>query len=134
MPRSRVLVIDDEPKIRELIQAALSPWFEVLLAANGAEGLERVQAHSPDLILLDMVMPGMDGLGVLAKLKGHQTTSVIPVVIVSAKGDTRMLAEGQGAGALDYLIKPFTVEELRQLVFRYLVWDDAGPAEGPLPT
>ncbi|MBI4343442.1 MAG: response regulator [Candidatus Omnitrophica bacterium] len=134
MRRHRVLVIDDEPKIAELIATALSPSFEVTAAADGAEGLRQAQALQPNLILLDLVMPGMDGLTVLAKLKGDAQTSAIPVVIVSAKGETSVLREGQRTGAVDHLIKPFTIEALRRQVGRCLCWDDAGPLDqAPAP-
>ena len=115
-----ILVIDDEEKIRQLYRSALGSQYEVHEARDGREALLQVRAVKPDLILLDLRMPGMDGLAVLAKLKAHRRTSGIPVIIVSAKGETDSLLEGQRAGATDYLIKPFQIEELYTVIRRQL--------------
>ena len=118
--RATVLVIEDEESIREFMRQALESVHDVMLAANGAEGLARAEREKPDLILLDLRMPGLDGLSVLSRLKAHQKTSGIPVVIVSGQGDTDALLEGQRAGAIDHIIKPFRVEDLYAVVQRQL--------------
>jgi DNA-binding response OmpR family regulator len=120
--RWKILAIDDEAGIRNLIKEALEPRWDVTLAVDGRDGLEQVKTLKPHLILLDLKMPGLDGLSVLAKLKANRQTNAIPVVIVSAKGDTESLIEGQRAGAVDHIIKPFQVEELRTVVQRQLSW------------
>ena len=118
MEKARVLVVEDEEGIRSFIARVLESDFEVHLAVDGQEGLSRAHALKPALILLDLRMPGIDGLTVLAKLKGNRATSAIPVVIVSGQGDTEMLLEGQRAGAVDHIIKPFDAEGLRKVVQR----------------
>lgn len=116
----RILVIEDERRIRELIKDALEPRYEVHLASDGREGLRQVQSAKPHLILLDLRMPGMDGLAVLARLKANEETGAIPVIIVSAKGEADSLLEGQRAGATDYIIKPFNFEDLCGVIQRQL--------------
>ena len=119
--KARILVIEDEDGIRKFIKRVLEPTYEIHLASNGAEGLNQTRWVKPDLILLDIRMPGLDGLTVLAKLKANEKTRMIPVVIVSAKGETDTLLESQRGGAADQLIKPFNVEDLRAAIERQLI-------------
>lgn len=121
MARPRVLVIEDEAAVRALIQKVLAPVYEVKAAESGQEGLNQARWFKPELILLDIHMPGFDGLTVLAKLKAHTETRMIPVVIVSGQGDTDVLLEGQRAGAVDHIIKPFTPDDLLQVIERQLI-------------
>src|SRR3989338_3727377 len=103
MARSaKVLVIEDEEAIRRVIGRVLEPLYEVHEAPDGPEGLKQARWVQPDLILLDLRMPGLDGLTVLAKLKADQRTATIPVVIVSGRGETDLLIEGQRMGAVDH--------------------------------
>ena len=118
MARPKILVIEDEAGIRRLIKKTLESDYEIHLAADGQEGLTQVQAVKPDLILLDIQMPGLDGLSVLRKLRADEATKSIPVVIVSVHGETQMMAESQRAGAVDHLIKPFHIDDLRKVVHR----------------
>jgi two-component system response regulator (stage 0 sporulation protein F) len=118
--RAKILVIEDEEAIRTLIKRALEPSYDVHLASHGREGLSLARWVKPDLILLDLRMPGLDGLAVLAKLKANQQTSAIPVVIVSVQGETDMLLESQRAGAVDHVIKPFDIDDLRKVIQRQL--------------
>lgn len=121
MSRPKILAVEDEEAIRTLIKRALEETYEVHLASNGQEGLSKARWVRPDVILLDLRMPGgFDGLAVLAKLKANQLTSGIPVVIVSARGETDMLLECQKVGASDHVIKPFNVEDLRKVIQRQL--------------
>ncbi len=120
MMRARILVVDDEEKIRKVIAAALGSSHDVELAADGIEGLAKARRLHPDLILLDLQMPGLHGLTVLAKLKAGSRTSTIPVIVVSVQGETESLLECQHAGAVDQVIKPFQVENLRRIVQRQL--------------
>ena len=117
---ARILVIEDEEGVRKFIKRALDPPYEVHLASDGEEGLHQARRVKPALILLDLRMPGVDGLTVLARLKASQQTSAIPVIIVSGRGDTDMLLEGQRAGAVDHVIKPFDVEDLCKVIKRQL--------------
>lgn len=121
MAQPKILVIEDEEGIRRLIQSALESDFEVHLASDGEEGLKQTHWLKPALILLDLRMPGMDGITVLAKLKGNKETGGIPVVIVSAHGETEALLETQRGGAVDHIIKPFSIEELRKSIGKHLL-------------
>ena len=131
--RPRILVIEDEAGIRKFIQRVLEPDYEVLLSEDGAEGLKQARWGKPHLILLDIHMPGFDGLTVLAKLKAHEETRMIPVVIVSVQGDTDVLLECQRGGAVDQIIKPFNVEDLRTVIERQLWMRPDAPEKGAGP-
>jgi CheY-like chemotaxis protein len=118
--RPRVLVVEDEEGIRKFVKRVLEEDYDVRFAANGQEGLQQARAVRPDIILLDLRMPVLDGLSVLAQLKASQETSAIPVVVVSVQGETDMLLECQRAGAVDHVIKPFNVDDLRKVVQRQI--------------
>jgi len=118
-----VLVVDDEPKIVALIKEALEAHhFEVVTASSGEEALVQVQSQRLDLILLDLAMPAMDGFEVLEKLKASPETSRIPVVVVTAKGDTRSIFKARELWAWDYLVKPFDLDVLVETVKRWAKW------------
>lgn len=121
-PKPKVLVIEDEAGIRALIKRALESAYDVLQAADGTEGMKVARWNKPHLILLDLRMPGLSGIEVLAQLKGTTETSGIPVIIVSGKGDTDALLEGQRAGAVDHVIKPFEIAGLLKVIRRHLLW------------
>ena len=128
---SKVLIIEDEEPIRRFIRRVLESSCEVHEAADGAEGLKQARWVQPAVILLDLRMPGLDGLTVLAKLKAEPHTATIPVIIVSGRGETDLLIEGQRMGAVDHVIKPFDVEDLRGVVHRQLVLRDVPPEQKP---
>ena len=134
--KPRILVIEDEEGIRKFIQRVLEPDYEIHLAADGEEGLKQARWAKPHLVLLDIHLPGVDGLTVLAKLKAHEAMRMIPVVIVSVQGDTDILLECQRGGAVDQVIKPFNVEDLRKVIERQL-WmrpeETEGEAKGKAP-
>jgi DNA-binding response OmpR family regulator len=119
--KAKILVIEDEEPIQKFIARALESDYEVCVASDGQEGIKQAQWVQPQLVLLDLRMPGLDGITVLAKLKGNPKTQPIPVVIVSGRGDTDILLEGQRSGAADHIIKPFNVEDLRHVVQRQLL-------------
>ena len=118
--RAKILVIEDEEAIRHFMGRVLESLYEIHEAPDGAEGIKQARWVQPELILLDLRMPGLDGLTVLAKLKADQRTATIPVVIVSGRGETDLLIEGQRMGAVDHIIKPFDVSDLRDVVQRQL--------------
>ena len=132
MVPSRILVIDDDEGIRRLMARALEKDYEVHVAADGAEGLALARCVKPHLILLDLRMPGLDGLSVLARLKTHPDTRTIPVVIASVRGETDLVLDAQRAGAADQLIKPFTLEELRAVVQRHIRLEISHAAPTPV--
>lgn len=114
-----VLVIEDEADIRELVRVNLElDGYQVVLAADGVEGLEAVRRQRPDVILLDVMMPGIDGWEVLAWLKAQadDLLSSVPVLMLTARADTMDRLRGGIEGALRYLTKPFSPTELRDEV------------------
>ena len=105
----RVLVVDDEPDIRELVQHHLEiEGFEVLSAPDGEKGLFLIQNELPDLIILDLMLPGIDGLEVCRKLNNIESTSDIPIIMLTAKGEEIDIIKGLAYGADDYVTKPFS--------------------------
>ncbi len=110
MRQFRILVVDDEERIINFLRSKLkASGYEVLTANNGLEGLEQAQAQEPDLIVLDLLMPKMDGLEMLKELRSF---SVVPVIILTAKGADADRIKGLQLGADDYLPKPFNPDEL----------------------
>jgi CheY-like chemotaxis protein len=108
-----ILVVDDDPVIQKLLSVNFEmEGYRVVTAGDGVEGLERVQADPPDLILLDVMMPRMDGLEVVRRLKSDPATKLIPVVLLSAKAQSTDIQHGVDAGADDYVTKPFDPLEL----------------------
>ena len=111
MPKSRILVIDDEAAIRDSLKMTLEyEGYEFLSAATGQEGLALIERESPDLVLLDVKMPGMDGLDVLGRL--HTMSETLPVVMISAHGTPSTAVDAIRRGALDFLEKPFEDDRL----------------------
>ncbi len=106
---ARVLIVEDEPEIRELIAMNLTAvGFATDEAENGFQALERVRAQRPDCILLDWMMPGMNGLKVVQTLKADSELASIPVMMLTAKGEEEDIVRGLEAGAADYVTKPFS--------------------------
>ena len=113
MKRSKVVVIEDEPDIVEVISYNLKrEGYQVASAMRGDEGLNLVRNQSPALVILDLMLPGMDGLSVCQQLKSDPITRDIPIIMVSAKGEESDVVIGLGMGADDYLEKPFGPREL----------------------
>ena len=109
----KALVIDDEKTIIEFIELGLRyEGFQVEAARDGQEGLTLAQRSNPDIIILDLMMPGMDGLEVCRRLRSNPVTQDLPVLMLTAKDDVRDRVTGLDAGADDYLTKPFSFEEL----------------------
>lgn len=112
-PKAKILVVDDEEKNVKLMEAILLPrGYKVVTAFNGGEALEKVNDESPDLILLDVMMPVMNGFDVCKELKDDVDTQLIPIVIMTALGDINDRVKGIEAGADDFLTKPVNREEL----------------------
>jgi DNA-binding response OmpR family regulator len=114
---TRVLVIDDEAPIRLLCRVNLeAEGMEVLEAADGPSGLETARAETPDVILLDVMMPGLDGWRVAEELLDDERTQGIPIVFLTARAELRDRARGIDLGGVDYVTKPFNPVELAPLV------------------
>jgi two-component system phosphate regulon response regulator PhoB len=109
MARERILVVDDEPDILELVQYNLQKDnYDVVSVMSGEEALVRVQSSPPDLVVLDLMLPGIDGLEVCKQLKQEPRTATIPLIMLSARGEEADVVAGLELGADDYLTKPFS--------------------------
>src|SRR5689334_12909465 len=114
---TRVLVIDDESPIRLLCRVNLeAEKMTVLEAADGPSGLEKARAESPDVVLLDVMMPGLDGWRVAEELLDDPSTAAIPIVFLTARAELRDRARGIDLGGVDYITKPFNPVELAPMV------------------
>ncbi|MDB4880136.1 MAG: diguanylate cyclase [Gemmatimonadetes bacterium] len=112
-PRPRILIVDDERKNRQLLEVMLAGEdYELVLAESGEEALQEVARRRPDLVLLDVMMPGMNGYEVAAALKGDAGTRHIPLVILSALDDRNSRVHGLTSGAEEFLTKPVNRQEL----------------------
>ena len=107
-----ILVVEDDPALVRLYQMTLKESYDILVAYNGHEALEQVKSHIPDLIVMDVMMPVMDGLEALARLKENSETTSIPVILLTAKVQHKDVLEGYQTGADYYITKPFTSREL----------------------
>ncbi|MCS5629032.1 MAG: response regulator, partial [Planctomycetes bacterium] len=113
MSKSTVLVVEDEEDILEVIQYNLQQeGYEVACCMDGLQGLEQAKKLKPDLVLLDIMLPGMDGVEICRNLKEDDSTRRIPIIMVTAKGEEIDVVLGLGVGADDYIPKPFKVREL----------------------
>jgi DNA-binding response OmpR family regulator len=113
MSGERVLAIEDESDILEVIQYNLErEGFNVVTSKNGEDGLELIREEHPDLVLLDLMLPDLDGLEVCRKIRSDQEISQIPVIMVTAKDTESEVVLGLGVGADDYVTKPFNPKEL----------------------
>jgi DNA-binding response OmpR family regulator len=109
----KVLVIDDEPGIIEIVEANLEgDGFEVISASNGKEGLEKIKSEQPELVVLDVMMPEMDGWEVLRSLEKDENTAGLPIIMLTAKAADEDYIYGLEEGAVEYITKPFLPLEL----------------------
>ncbi len=116
-PAPRVLVADDDPDILALVAYRLErSGYEVLTASDGADALRLTIAHRPDLVVLDVMMPRIDGYGVTRAIRQHPPTERTPVLLLTARVQEADVARGFEAGADDYIKKPFSPQELRARV------------------
>ena len=113
MKKTKIAVIEDEVDILEVINYNLSKeGFDVCSALDGEEGLALIKKEVPDLVLLDLMLPGLDGIEICRKLKTDYSTRSIPIIMVTAKGEESDIVLGLGMGADDYMVKPFRPREL----------------------
>ncbi len=124
---TKVLVIDDEAPIRLLCRVNLeAEGMDVIEAADGPSGVERARDEEPDVILLDVMMPGLDGWRVAEQLLEDNRTTRIPIIFLTARAEFRDRARGLDIGGVDYITKPFNPLELAPLVQRLLDRIDRG--------
>jgi DNA-binding response OmpR family regulator len=113
MSKKKIVVVEDEPDILEVLSYNLKrEGYDVTTALDGAIGLGLIEKIEPDLVLLDLMLPGMDGLEICRQLKSNRKLSHIPIVMVTAKGEESDVVLGLGIGADDYVSKPFSPREL----------------------
>ena len=113
MADNKILVIDDELAIVDIVKEALeSEDFQVIGASNGVEGLERLHNENPDLVILDVLMPGMDGWEVLRRIEADPATAGVPVIMLTALGSDEDILRGLEEGAVEYITKPFHLQDL----------------------
>lgn len=128
---ARILVADDAPDIRHLVAFILRKrGYTILEASAGDEALALIRQEQPDLAVLDVLMPGLTGLEVVAALAEDAATAAIPVVLLSAKGQTSESAAGPAGGAQTYLAKPFAPKELAERVANVLAASDGANERG----
>jgi len=117
----KILIVDDEPEIVGILKFRLSSWgYETLSALNGEEALKVAATEKPDLILLDVMMPGMSGFEVLKKLKSQDITKAIPVIMVTVAAARAEMERGLKEGAAYYLTKPYDASELLERIKKLL--------------
>jgi len=129
----RILVVDDEPHIRQILKFTLEKAdYQVFCAADGEEALEKMVEIKPNLVLLDVMMPHMDGFEVCRNMRRDFVLSQIPVIMLTAKGDLNEKVRGLEGGANDYLVKPYSNDELLLRVRNVLEWNIRQKEANPL--
>lgn len=122
MANETILVIEDDASVRTLLsKALLARGYEVETSEDGLAALTRLEAFQPDLIIVDIMMPRLDGMTFVRAIKGHRKTQPIPVIFLTAKNDPRTMIEGINLGAKFYVTKPFQIDELISKVEKALV-------------
>lgn len=113
MKREKILVVEDEADLREVLSYNLTrDGYRVVTAENGAEGLRKARKEAPDLLLLDLMLPDLDGVEICRRLKKDPLTSTLPIIMVTAKSEEPDVVLGLGVGADDYVAKPFSPRTL----------------------
>jgi two-component system alkaline phosphatase synthesis response regulator PhoP/two-component system response regulator VicR len=130
----KILVVDDQPHIVRLLQLELErAHHTVVTATDGEEALDRFRAETPDIVILDVVMPKKDGFAVLREIKSDPRGRQTPVIMLTIKDHDADVTRGLEMGADWYLPKPFNAGDVTSLVQRFLAADAAGRAESPSP-
>lgn len=116
-----ILVLEDEPAVQTLLKKQLTAHgFAVTVAGDGLDGLMKLESMKPDLIICDVMMPNLDGMGFVKAIKGHLQTQRIPVIFLTAKTDPRSMIDGINVGARFYVTKPFQIDDLMAKVQKAL--------------
>ena len=119
--KTKVLIVDDEPLNVDYIEQRLEDFgYQIITASDGQEALNKIKREQPDLILLDLMMPVLDGFAVLKEIKADNYLRDIPVIIVSAVDDSKSIVKGIKQGADDYITKPIDAERLKKKVREHL--------------
>jgi DNA-binding response OmpR family regulator len=113
----RVLLIDDEEEMVDMVSTSLiAAGYEVVTASESLDGIEKAEAEKPDVILLDIMMPGIDGYEICKSLKKQEETKNIPVIFFTALGDMTLRNKVDAVGGADYIVKPFEPEEMKEKI------------------
>jgi two-component system KDP operon response regulator KdpE len=128
--RGRILVVDDEPRVREALSALIGGWgFDVQTAASGASALEAIAAERPDMVILDLAMPEMNGVEVSRRLRAW---SHVPILVLSARAEEELKVAALDSGADDYVTKPFSPRELQARIRATLRREQTRREEAPV--
>lgn len=118
---AKILVVEDEPSLQKLLEYQLKRiGHEIVVAADGQQALASVKSDRPDIVLLDVMLPVMGGFQVLRELQENKSTSSIPVIMLSAKGQQHDIAAGIDRGVFDYITKPFNIPSLAESIDKAL--------------
>ncbi|MBT4540720.1 response regulator [Candidatus Woesearchaeota archaeon] len=117
--KKKVMIVDDEFTIRELVALTLEPDFEIIKAESGEEALEKIKHNNPDLIILDIMMPNMNGYQVCKILRADKNTSNTPIIMLTAKHQVEDVKRAIETGADEYITKPFEPDLLRKRINEY---------------
>lgn len=120
MSKKRILLVDDSTTTLFMEEMILKASYELERASDGEEAIEKALAAPPDLVLLDLVMPGMDGFEVCRRLREEPTTRDVPVIMVTTRGEEHNVEKGFAAGCTDYVTKPINTLEIKAKVRTYL--------------
>lgn len=126
--RPKVLVVDDENDILLIVRTSLKDDYEVETASSGPDALAHIEENSPDLIILDMMMPEMDGIEVLEKIRANPGTAAIPVIFLTGVSERSKIREALDKGTQYYIVKPFKQQDLMNKVA--LALREAGTTDG----
>lgn len=116
MGKAKILIVDDNFTIRKLLESALKDEFHLSLAQDGEEALAQVISFSPDLIILDIMLPDMSGYEVCTQVKANKSSSKTPIIMLSAKTGSTARSTGYNLGAINYVEKPFEIPELKSII------------------
>jgi DNA-binding response OmpR family regulator len=122
MDKKKILVVEDDPVLGVMYKTKLeAEGYEITLAVNGADGLTMAQQNSFDIVLLDVILPQLDGFSVLAELKANEITKNVPVIMLTNLSTTEDKEKGLAMGAADYLVKAeYTPEQLSEAINKYI--------------
>ena len=125
MTKKNILLIDDEETIQEVVQVGIEieAGWQVAIASSGRAGINLARDLQPDVILLDVMMPDMDGIGTLSQLKNNARTSTIPVIFLTAKAQAEEKNQFQSLGVVDVITKPFNSMTLASQIAKILDWE-----------
>jgi len=122
MTKAKILIIDDEIDIVETVSFMLTArGYTVISAFDGIEGMEKAKLQKPNLIFLDIMMPGMDGYEICVKIKTDKDTKNIPIIMLTAKGESDSVQKAHKSGANDYIVKPFSLPTLLNKINKFLM-------------